>query len=752
MRAPQLISRVLRVASLCVPLGLLATNADARNPENGPLCGNGQIDAGEVCDLGPPLDLDGETCNTLGFPGGTLRCAGDCLAFDTSLCLATPPCGNGVIEPGEVCDGPQLGSQTCQTQGYPNGGSLTCLPDCTGFNTDACVPAPNPPPDCGFDTIVMPNKFTLKWVDAADVDMVRGPLRKVRAYKVNELRRDFGVTEMDILADNPPLGEGFYYLLKHLTTCPDPLVGPAGKPSWFSAGQQYDRDDLLPDGGCNRDVPDVWTVNATSQTYTALNGCTDQVKLGGSLTAFGDGASPRSIAFSTASGLQGDFALISQGEYLQVIHADTAMVVDRIDVAALIGRPGICSLSGLGCSLDAHCTGGPDVCEAAVDLRGIGTSITQVFLAPSPVEKTFIYLAANVRLTPVDRRPWFIVLDQEEALDGGGGLLSLVQDDELRIPALGGSAEALDVTVISTPNAADASEHQRAWFSARGDGTNEVFARLVATPTDVDPPDWTVRRSVVTSVQNQLPPRQIQIGAGDQGELALLPEGDQGTLIDLERVTPATVCSLAGTQVAVELEGPATGSYTSYSVDQSGDRALIVRETDFDGLTCPGATVVPVGANPTAVDVMGQSFQVKAFVSNGAGDSVTSFDKHGADVTTTALQPSDLMPVDIAVRQTPSRSCNVDNIVVNDGKVTYDPVGCNADEIFMIWCRCTDPSGSTCPPECPYIPDESCPQCEEVGDNPWEEVGTGQGGSPGQVPQGNNTETTVTSEKREPLE
>ena len=47
-------------------------------------------------------------------------------------------------------------------------------------------------------------------------------------------------------------------------------------------------------------------------------------------------------------------------------------------------------------------------------------------------------------------------------------------------------------------------------------------------------------------------------------------------------------------------------------------------------------------------------------------------------------------------------------------------------------------------------PTESCPQCEEVGDNPWEEIGVGEGGAKPKAPQG-DTEVTVTSEKREPL-
>jgi hypothetical protein len=730
-------------------LGLPATSARERPVENGLACGNGLVDLGEVCDVGPPLNLDAQNCNTLGFPGGTLKCESDCLSFDTGACLAMPTCANALLEPGEVCDGIQLGSQTCQTQGYA-GGPLTCLPDCSGFNTDACASPATPPNDCGFDVIGMPDESTLQWANLADVDMVKGPLRKVRSYKVSELRRDFGVNQMNIAADNPEPGEGFYYLVKHLTTCPPPPSERPGSPSWFAANQAFDRDDLLPDGGCNRAVPDVWTVNGVSQTFTVLNGCTDQPKMGGSLTAAGDGASPRSIAFSTLAGAQGAFGLISQGEFLQVIEADSATLVDQINVADLIGRPGICSASGMPCGETFECGASGEACETAVELRGIGTSLAQVFQDPNPIERTFVYIAAKVRLSPNDTRPWFIVLEQNAAFDGAGGSGSLVQNAELQIPGPNGAAEAVDVTVISVPNPDEVTEHQRAWFTARGNGTNEVFARLVATPETVNPPNWTVRRNVVVATQTGLPPRQIQIGAGDRGELALMPEGDQGTLLDLERATPATVCSLSGTQVAVDIEGPASGGYTAFSVDQAGDRVTIVKEADIDGLSCTGAPTVPVGAQPTAVAVMGESFQVKAFVSNGAGHTVTSFDKNGNDVTTTALPPVDVMPVDIAVRQTASRSCNVKDVQVVGDEIEFDPVGCDADEIFMFWCRCTDSSGLTCPPECPYEPSESCPACEEVGDNPWEEIGVGEGGAKPNSP-GGNTEVTVKSEKKEPL-
>jgi hypothetical protein len=54
----------------------------------GPVCGNGTRDSGETCD---GLDLGGQTCASQGAGSGTLRCASNCLAFDTSLCTGPPP-------------------------------------------------------------------------------------------------------------------------------------------------------------------------------------------------------------------------------------------------------------------------------------------------------------------------------------------------------------------------------------------------------------------------------------------------------------------------------------------------------------------------------------------------------------------------------------------------------------------------------------------------------------------------------------
>jgi cysteine-rich repeat protein len=62
------------------------------------LCGDGAIQAGELCDS---TNFNGQSCQTLGFSGGLLSCAASCNDFDTSDCFF---CGDGVINPGEECD------------------------------------------------------------------------------------------------------------------------------------------------------------------------------------------------------------------------------------------------------------------------------------------------------------------------------------------------------------------------------------------------------------------------------------------------------------------------------------------------------------------------------------------------------------------------------------------------------------------------------------------------------------------------
>lgn len=52
---------------------------------------------------------------------------------------ASPICGNNFTEPGEVCDGDDLNGYTCSSvvAGF-NGGTLSCKPDCSGYEASLC--------------------------------------------------------------------------------------------------------------------------------------------------------------------------------------------------------------------------------------------------------------------------------------------------------------------------------------------------------------------------------------------------------------------------------------------------------------------------------------------------------------------------------------------------------------------------------------------------------------------------------------
>jgi cysteine-rich repeat protein len=100
------------------------------------VCGNGQVESGEACD---GEALGGQTCLSLGYLGGTLACATNCM-LNTSACEAAADCNNGVLDPGEDCDGVNLGGQTCEGLGM-GGGTLGCSPACR-YDPSGCDSAP----------------------------------------------------------------------------------------------------------------------------------------------------------------------------------------------------------------------------------------------------------------------------------------------------------------------------------------------------------------------------------------------------------------------------------------------------------------------------------------------------------------------------------------------------------------------------------------------------------------------------------
>jgi hypothetical protein len=187
--------------------GLCVAEAFSLCPEVCPaVCGDGIISGDEACDAG---NLGEQTCEGLGSPAGTLACDGAC-QFDTTGCDgqpgpcctangvagcedaacqdavceldafccdlvwdgqcadeagaepaciglpscpdALPVCGDGVLGAGELCDGADLGGETCVSQGVL---SSCCVPhDGMGCDDEACEAT-----ICAFDAFCCENAW-----------------------------------------------------------------------------------------------------------------------------------------------------------------------------------------------------------------------------------------------------------------------------------------------------------------------------------------------------------------------------------------------------------------------------------------------------------------------------------------------------------------------------------------------------------------------------------------------------------------
>ncbi|MCX4242202.1 hypothetical protein [Paraliomyxa miuraensis] len=82
------------------------------------ICGNEVIDIAEDCEDSVPEEV---TCQSLGFEDGWITCGSDCL-YDLSECSI---CGDGIASGPEQCDGIDFSGETCASQGF-DGGNLAC--------------------------------------------------------------------------------------------------------------------------------------------------------------------------------------------------------------------------------------------------------------------------------------------------------------------------------------------------------------------------------------------------------------------------------------------------------------------------------------------------------------------------------------------------------------------------------------------------------------------------------------------------
>ena len=96
-------------------------------------------DCDTACDDGFTCCAGGTTpCSALGYVSGKATCNAGCSAWNTASC---GNCGNGRIDAPEVCDGGALGGNDCTTvAGGFTGGTLRCTSSCT-FDTSSCTTA-----------------------------------------------------------------------------------------------------------------------------------------------------------------------------------------------------------------------------------------------------------------------------------------------------------------------------------------------------------------------------------------------------------------------------------------------------------------------------------------------------------------------------------------------------------------------------------------------------------------------------------
>ncbi|MBN1961695.1 MAG: hypothetical protein JW841_12170 [Deltaproteobacteria bacterium] len=97
-------------------------------------CHDGIIGVTEICDGD---QLSDQTCQSLGYNAGELKCQNDCLAFDTTACTTTAICPDDIVSGPETCDTLNMNSETCVSLGF-NAGTLACASDCMSFNVSNC--------------------------------------------------------------------------------------------------------------------------------------------------------------------------------------------------------------------------------------------------------------------------------------------------------------------------------------------------------------------------------------------------------------------------------------------------------------------------------------------------------------------------------------------------------------------------------------------------------------------------------------
>ncbi len=161
-------------------IGAYEHTAGAVVPIPAPVCGNSIVESGEVC------DGNSKACTVEEYQG-TQQCNNLCTGWES--CVTAERCGDDIKNGSEACDGTDLGGQTCETQGFDSG-TLTCLPNCKGFNKSQCKKGKLPVCPPGLEKWPASNKFELIYDNKEDVES----LTSFKARKANAAEISFRET------------------------------------------------------------------------------------------------------------------------------------------------------------------------------------------------------------------------------------------------------------------------------------------------------------------------------------------------------------------------------------------------------------------------------------------------------------------------------------------------------------------------------------------------------------------------------
>ena len=122
-RYQPLIPQIFQACAQLLIVGMLVSCSSEAEPDTENPCLS--VCAQRSCGIDPACQVDCGECSI-----GTCSDAGECVNVE-------PGCGNGILEPGELCDGDATGNANCESQGF-SGGSLGCTSTCDSFDTSSC--------------------------------------------------------------------------------------------------------------------------------------------------------------------------------------------------------------------------------------------------------------------------------------------------------------------------------------------------------------------------------------------------------------------------------------------------------------------------------------------------------------------------------------------------------------------------------------------------------------------------------------